>query len=97
MPALDDDRDDRVDTSHRRADDSDEDDLESIEQPPPKCFGKSSSRGEYRIVMTNDFGTDCCPANLYWFNTPFGCLFVLLQVSHRSNLLHPTIACAHAA
>lgn len=92
MPALDDDRDDRVDTSHRRADDSDEDDIESIksiEQPPPKCFGKSPSGGEYRIVMTNDFGTDCCPANMYWFNTPFGCLFVLVQVSHRANLLHP--------
>ena len=92
MPEPDDDRDDRVDTSHRRADDSDEDDIESIksiEQPPPKCFGKSPSGGEYRIVMTNDFGTDCCPANLYWFNTPFGCLFVLVQVSHRANLLHP--------
>ena len=74
------DGDDRIDASRRPADDSDEDDLESIEPPPPKCFGKVAPRGEY-MTLTKDFGTDCPPI-LFFLNTPFGCCFLLLQVSH---------------
>ena len=97
MPA-DDDRDDRIDTSRRRADDSDEDDLESIEPPPPKCFGKMASRGEYMTVSTNTFGPrDCCPPIIFYLKTPYGCLFILLQVSHclpRAATSHHL--CTHA-
>ena len=67
-----------------------ESDIEStnIDTPPPRCFGKAKSGGEYAHVATNaNLSTDICPPVLFLLNTPLGVCFVLVQARTARNLV----------